>query len=219
MNRKELTKTFIMISKWKNPLVAIVQTKIIQRCKGWDVFLAPQRCREITKSRQLYLMTINVLWSQWPAPMAHSYRLGPVTWRYQVRIPIGPDICHRGCAYTVLQTVQMPVVYCEGNGTMHYREPLKSLGIRLRHSPGFGLPSVAILPWFYRKRRKAIFTHMITADENIHIGKKQGLVITGNITHRQHLVFRLLTPALIRAIFPVYVAPFCQSQLYIKLSF
>ena len=35
----------------------------------------------------------------WPAPMAHSYRLGLVTWRYKVRIPIGTDICHRGCAY------------------------------------------------------------------------------------------------------------------------
>ena len=39
-------------------------------------------------------------------PVAHSYRLGLVTWKYQARIAVGADICHRGCAYTVLQTVQ-----------------------------------------------------------------------------------------------------------------
>ena len=37
------------------------------------------------------------------------------------------------------------------------KEPLKSFGIRVGHSPGFGLLSVAILPWLCRKRRKAIF--------------------------------------------------------------
>ena len=31
-------------------------------------------------------------------------------------------------------------------GTVHYKEPLKSFEIRVGHSPGFGLPSVAILP-------------------------------------------------------------------------
>ena len=40
-----------------------------------------------------------------PALMAHSYRL------YQVRIPVGPDICHCGCAYAVLQVVQRHGVY------------------------------------------------------------------------------------------------------------
>ena len=29
---------------------------------------------------------------------------------------------------------------------VHYKEPLKSFEIRVGHSPGFGLPSVAILP-------------------------------------------------------------------------
>ena len=53
----------------------------------------------------------------WLTPMAHSYRLGLVTWGYQVRISVGTDICHRGCAYTVLQTVQsvqciVPMVLC-----------------------------------------------------------------------------------------------------------
>ena len=76
--------------------------------------------------------------------MAHSYRLVLVTWRYQVRIPVGPDICHRGCAYTVLQTVQRHVVYSAAYGTVHYEEPLKSFEIRVGHSPGFQLPSVAI---------------------------------------------------------------------------
>ena len=75
--------------------------------------------------------------------MAHSYRLRLVTRRYQVRIQVGPDICHRGCAYTVLQTVQRRGVY---SGTVHYKEPLRSLGIRVGHNPGVGLPSVAILP-------------------------------------------------------------------------
>ena len=36
----------------------------------------------------------------------------------------------------------------------------KSFEIRVGHSPGFGLPSVAILPWVCRKRRGTIFTHL-----------------------------------------------------------
>ena len=94
-----------------------------------------------------------------PAPRAHLYRLGLVTWRYQVRIPIAPDICHRGCAYAVLQTVQRPGVYSAAYRTVHYKEPLKSFELRVWHSPGFGLPSVSILPWLSRKRRKAIFIY------------------------------------------------------------
>ena len=80
--------------------------------------------------------------------MAHSYRLGLVTWRYQyqVRIPVGPIIYHRGCAYTVLQTVQRHGVYSAVNGTVHYKVPMKLFEIRVGHSPGFGLSSVAILP-------------------------------------------------------------------------
>ena len=78
--------------------------------------------------------------------MAHSYRLGLVTWGYHVRIPVGTDICHRGCAYTVLQIVQRNGVYSAAYGTVHYKEPFKSFEIRVVHSPGFGLPFVAILP-------------------------------------------------------------------------
>ena len=38
-------------------------------------------------------------------------------------------------------------------GTVHldYKEHLKSSEIRVGHSPGFGLPSVAILPGLFRK--------------------------------------------------------------------
>ena len=92
---------------------------------------------------------------KWPAPMAHSYRLELVTWRYQV----WSDIGHRGYAYTVHQTVQMSGVYSAAYGTVHYEEPSKSFEIRVGHSSGFGLSSVAILPWLCRKRRKAILTH------------------------------------------------------------
>ena len=77
--------------------------------------------------------------------MAHSYRLGLITWRYQIRILVGPDICHRGCAYTVLQTVQRPAVYSADYGTVHYKELLKSFEIRVGHSANFGLSSVTIL--------------------------------------------------------------------------
>ena len=78
--------------------------------------------------------------------MAQSNRLGLIIWMYQVQIPVEPNIFHRGCAYTVLQTVQRPGVYGAAYGTVHYKEPLKSYKIRVGHCPGFGLPSVAILP-------------------------------------------------------------------------
>ena len=57
-----------------------------------------------------------------------------------------PAICQCGCAYTVLETVQSYGVYSAGYGIVHYKEPLKSFKIRVGHSPGFGLPFVAILP-------------------------------------------------------------------------
>ena len=44
-------------------------------------------------------------------------------------------------------------------GTVHYKEPLKSFEIRIGPNSGFGLPSVAILPWLCRKRRKAKFIY------------------------------------------------------------
>ena len=69
-----------------------------------------------------------------------------VAWRYQVRIPVGPDICHRGCAYAVLRTAQRYGVYSVVYDTVHYKKnPLKSFEIRVGHSRGFGLHSIAIL--------------------------------------------------------------------------
>ena len=62
--------------------------------------------------------------------MADLYRLGLVALRNQVRIPVGPDICHRGCAYTGLQTVQRSGVYSAACGTVHYEELLKSFEIK-----------------------------------------------------------------------------------------
>ena len=106
----------------------------------WSLSVGPYLPFPVCSSVLLILVS-------WRAPMAHSYRLGFVTWGYQVRISVGPDMCHRGCAFTVLQTVQRHGVYSSAYGrpTVHYKEPLKSFEIRVGHSPGFGLPSVAIL--------------------------------------------------------------------------
>ena len=51
-----------------------------------------------------------------PVPLALSIRLGPKTQRYQVRIPVGSNVCHRGWAYTVPQIVQRPGVRTAING-------------------------------------------------------------------------------------------------------
>ena len=42
---------------------------------------------------------------------------------YQVRIPVGLDICHHGCAYrpTVFQNVQRSGVWGAAYGTVHYK--------------------------------------------------------------------------------------------------
>ena len=50
--------------------------------------------------------------------------------RYQVRNPVGADIYHRGCVYTVLQTVQRRGVYSTAYGYVHYRGTLKLFEIR-----------------------------------------------------------------------------------------
>ena len=71
--------------------------------------------------------------------------------------PAASDICHRDCEFTVLQTIQRLEVCTVVYGTVHYKEPLKSLNnsmakYRLR-------TSYPILPKLCRKRRKPIFTH------------------------------------------------------------
>ena len=42
--------------------------------------------------------------------MAHSIWLWLETQSYWIRILVGSDVRHRGCAYTVLKTVQRPGV-------------------------------------------------------------------------------------------------------------
>ena len=49
------------------------------------------------------------------------------------------------CIYNA-PSVQRHGVYSAAYGTVHYKEPLNSLEIRVVHSPGFGFPSVALLP-------------------------------------------------------------------------
>ena len=95
-------------------------------------------------ARKLKKIMCFVYLSDRPAPMTHSYRLWLVTWKYKVRIPVGPEIFHHGCAYTVLQTVQRHGVYSGAYSTVHFKELLKSF--RVGHSPGVGLPSLATLP-------------------------------------------------------------------------
>ena len=47
------------------------------------------------------------------------------------------DIFHRGCAYTVLQTVQTSGVCSVAYGTVHHKEPLKSFDKSIGHSSNF----------------------------------------------------------------------------------
>ena len=60
------------------------------------------------------------------ALLSHSVRLCHETQRYCFRIPAGSNVCHRGCAYTVLLTVQRNGVCSAVYGAVHYKEPLKS---------------------------------------------------------------------------------------------
>ena len=78
-----------------------------------------------------------------------------VTWRYQVRIPV---VRLWLCIYSAPNCSKPKGLECAvlHYGTVHYKEPLKSFEVRARRSPGFGLPSIAILPWLCRKRCEAI---------------------------------------------------------------
>ena len=65
----------------------------------------------------------------------------------------------RGCAYTVLKTVQRHGVYSAAYGTVHYKEPLKSFETRVGHNPGLTLSSVAILGLgLFPKNRNSLHT-------------------------------------------------------------
>ena len=71
--------------------------------------------------------------------MAHPILLWLETQSYWVRILVGSNVSHRGCAYTVLQTVQRHGVCSDVYGTMHYEEPLKLFD-----------KSRALVPFFFR---------------------------------------------------------------------
>ena len=45
MNKKELTKTFMIISNWKNPLISMVYTKVFQHFKGQFDWIMPNLTR------------------------------------------------------------------------------------------------------------------------------------------------------------------------------
>ena len=57
--------------------------------------------------------------------MAHLIPLWLETQSYWVQILVGSAVSHRGCSYTVLQTVQRHGVCSDVYSTVHYKEPLK----------------------------------------------------------------------------------------------
>ena len=59
--------------------------------------------------------------------MAHSILLWPETQSYWVQILVGSDVCHRGCAYTVLQTVERYGVCSDVYGTVHYKKSVTTV--------------------------------------------------------------------------------------------
>ena len=61
--------------------------------------------------------------------MAHSIRLWFETQRYCVLILVGSDVCHRGCAYTVLQTVQRHGECSDVYGTVQYKERFRHIAM------------------------------------------------------------------------------------------
>ena len=93
------------------------------------------------------------VWNNEAVSMAHSILMWLETQSYCVQILVGSDVTHRGCTYTVRQTVQRNKVCSDVYGTVHYKEPLK-----LFESRALSLHSFAILPWLCRNQRRAIFT-------------------------------------------------------------
>ena len=187
-----LIKRFVLtawVDYWR-PFHTSLQTRDIHhsgtttRCcfRNYLVQLGWEKADIISCLPHLYNANKDML-KERPVPMAHSYRLGLVTWRYYLRIPVGPDICHRGCAYTVRQTVQRHGVYSASYGIVHYKKPSKSFEIRVGHSPGFGLPSFAILPWLCGKRLKAIFTDSMLKESRIQSAFISGFHDSDNV-HR-----------------------------------
>ena len=74
--------------------------------------------------------------------MAHLVQLWLENQRYWFRILAGSDVCHRGCANTVLQTFQRPGVRSVVYVIKHYEEPLKLFDkspANMRRWPNVGL--------------------------------------------------------------------------------
>ena len=69
--------------------------------------------------------------------MDHS-RVSTRACRYEIRTPVGSDICYRGCAYTAHPTLQMPRVHSTVYGTVHDEYTLESFD-QSGHSSDFGL--------------------------------------------------------------------------------
>ena len=65
------------------------------------------------------------VWNNEAVSMAHLILLWLETKSYWVQILVGSDVSHRGCFYTVLQTVQRHGVCSDVYGTVHYKEPLE----------------------------------------------------------------------------------------------
>ena len=66
------------------------------------------------------------------------------------------EVPHIQCSklFTSLECMVLSLVLCTKNNPWSH-------SIRVVYSPDFGLPSVTILPWLCRKRRKPIFTHLL----------------------------------------------------------
>ena len=66
------------------------------------------------------------------------------------------EVPHIQCSklFTSLECIVLSMVLCTKNNPWSH-------SIRVGYSPDFGLPSVTILPWLCRKRRKPIFTHSL----------------------------------------------------------
>ena len=114
-------------------------------------------------------------------PLCHA------TKRYWVRIPVRSYESHRGCAFTVLRTVQRPGFRSAVYGTMYYKGTVKSFD-KSRASVLF---SVAILSWLCRKQRKAITFTGPTWPDNCSTDLQQRKV-TSTCTSTIFVIIRLV---------------------------
>ena len=62
MKRKELTKPFMIISKWENPLVSVVCTKICQRCNLTNIKHFSNICTTAAQSLRRWTNMVQMLY-------------------------------------------------------------------------------------------------------------------------------------------------------------